>query len=416
MANNHKNGTVGNYILVALILGVITYVEFAIVEYPQAWLGQTMTLVVLAALSVLKFILVVMFFMHLKGDDRMYSGFFTSGMVIALATFIAMTAMFILPRAMSYGESRERAETLEGGGIAHGEAHVPPEVEELITTDGRSRSAADRADVPPAANRSSPIEAPLAANDASTYAVEGAEGPAPAQTAEGEETEDGEVAGSESAEEAAAESDLGPRPETEADDDLQAEPEADEAEETAADDAEAADHAIYIDAADGVVCLSGSVESLSHRRLAEDDAAAKEPAGDVAAVDWDRELGAQVYNANCVGCHQAAGQGVPGAFPPLAGHASEVYAAGGEDYLAQVLLFGLTGQIQVEGTSYNGFMPAWQQLDDDQIANVLNHVIAELGDAPSGFVPYMAADVAEHRDDSLSAGDVHSNRAELGLE
>lgn len=35
------------------------------------------------------------------------------------------------------------------------------------------------------------------------------------------------------------------------------------------DDAEAADHAIYIDAADGVVCLSGSVESLSHRRLAE---------------------------------------------------------------------------------------------------------------------------------------------------
>jgi BON domain len=38
---------------------------------------------------------------------------------------------------------------------------------------------------------------------------------------------------------------------------------------TAPDDAEASDHAIYIDAADGVVRLSGSVESLSHRRLAE---------------------------------------------------------------------------------------------------------------------------------------------------
>jgi len=35
------------------------------------------------------------------------------------------------------------------------------------------------------------------------------------------------------------------------------------------EDAEAADHAIYIDAADGAVYLSGSVESLSHRRLAE---------------------------------------------------------------------------------------------------------------------------------------------------
>jgi hypothetical protein len=35
------------------------------------------------------------------------------------------------------------------------------------------------------------------------------------------------------------------------------------------DAADASDHAIYIDAADGVVRLSGSVESLSHRRLAE---------------------------------------------------------------------------------------------------------------------------------------------------
>jgi osmotically-inducible protein OsmY len=37
----------------------------------------------------------------------------------------------------------------------------------------------------------------------------------------------------------------------------------------APDDAEASDHAIYIDAADGVVRLSGNVESLSHRRLGE---------------------------------------------------------------------------------------------------------------------------------------------------
>src|SRR5690606_16978402 len=131
MAKNH-NGAVGTYILIVLILGVITYAEFAIVEYPQAWLGQTMTLVVLAVLSVLKFLLVVMFFMHLKGDARMSSGFFASGMVIALATFIAMTAMFILPRAMSYAESRERAEALEGQAAAHGEVHVPPEVEDLI--------------------------------------------------------------------------------------------------------------------------------------------------------------------------------------------------------------------------------------------------------------------------------------------
>lgn len=379
MAKNH-NGAVGTYILIVLILGVVTYMEFAIVEYPQAWLGQTMTLVVLAALSVLKFLLVVMFFMHLKGDDRMYSGFFSSGMVIALATFIAMTAMFILPRTMAYGEARARAESIEGGGAAHGEAHVPPEVEELITTDGRSRSAAERADVPAPTDRSVPIEAPQAANDASTYEVEGAAGPAQTPTPAGAEQAAGAgVAGEETAAEAAAEGGAGATPETEAEGELQAEPEAAEAEETAADDAEEA----------------GAGE---------------------AAADWDRALGAQVYNANCVGCHQAAGQGIPGAFPPLAGHAADVYAAGGREYLPQVLLFGLTGAIQVEGMTYNGFMPAWAQLSDDEIANVLNHVIAELGDAPSGFVPFTADDVAAHRDDGLAAGDVHSIRAELGLD
>ena len=47
----HNNGAVGTYILIVLILGVITYVEFAIVEYPQAWLGQTWTMVLLAALD-----------------------------------------------------------------------------------------------------------------------------------------------------------------------------------------------------------------------------------------------------------------------------------------------------------------------------------------------------------------------------
>ena len=350
MARDNHGSSVGTYILIALVLGVITYIEFAIVEYPQAWLGSTMTLVVLAALSVLKFILVVMFFMHLKGDDRMYSGFFSSGMVIALATFIAMTAMFILPRAMSYGEARERAESLEGH-AAHGEAHVPEDVAALIETDGASRAAAERADTPAPVDRSVPIEAPRADGDGSNYEVAG-EAPGA-----------GEVAGADAAEE-------DQQPETEAPG-LQAGPEAVEAEESAGEVAQAA--------------------------------------------DWDRDMGAQVYTANCVGCHQGGGQGIPGAFPPLAGHAAEVYAAGGRDYLVQVLLFGLQGPIQVEGANYNGLMPAWAHLSDEQVANVLNHVVVEFGDEPADFAPYTAADVASHRGDGLSAPAVHDVRDQLGL-
>ena len=359
-----NNGAVGTYILIVLILGVITYVEFAIVEYPQAWLGQTWTMVLLAALSVVKFLLVVLFFMHLKGDDRMYSGFFSSGMVIALATFIAMTAMFILPRAMNYGEARERAAALEGHAGEHGEVHVPEDVAALIETDGASRPLAERADAPPPLDRSVTIEPPLAAGDEPAYEVTGAaeQAAAPSEPA-------GADAPAEAEDAAAAQ-----RPETEAPG-LQAEPEAAEAEESAGEDA----------------------------------AAAAQP------VEWDRDMGAQVYNANCVGCHQGAGQGIPGAFPPLAGHAAEVHAEGGREYLVQVLLFGLQGPIQVEGMNYNGLMPAWAHLSDDQIANVLNHVIVEFGDEPAGFVPYTAADVAGHRGDGLSSAAVLEVRDQLGL-
>ncbi|MCH1928364.1 cytochrome C-552, partial [Shewanella sp. C31] len=33
--------------------------------------------------------------------------------------------------------------------------------------------------------------------------------------------------------------------------------------------------------------------------------------------------GAKIY-AQCAGCHQQNGQGIPGAFPPLAGHMAEI--------------------------------------------------------------------------------------------
>lgn len=360
MASDHKNGSVGSYIFVALVLGVITYVEFAIVEYPQAWLGSTWTLVLLAVLSVIKFVMVVLFFMHLKGDDRIYSGFFTSGMVFALATFIAMTAMFILPRAMSNPNTAARDAQEAGQAAGHAEAALDPEVAELIETDGRSRTAAARADSPAPTDRSTSVTAPQAANDASTFAVDA---PAPAE----------------------AEPDV-----------------AEAADETAAAPAETAVDETTADAADA----------------AEDgaDAAAEAAAPPAAAADWDRAQGAQVYNTTCVGCHQGAGQGIPGAFPPLANHAAALYEAGGDDFLEQVILFGMQGPIQVDGMSYNGLMPAWANLDDASIANVLNHIIVELGDgAPAGFTPYTADDVAGHRDDGLSPTDVYDIRSQLGL-
>src|SRR3984885_10354552 len=72
------------------------------------------------------------------------------------------------------------------------------------------------------------------------------------------------------------------------------------------------------------------------------------------------DAGSRVYAANCVACHQAGGTGVPAAFPPLAGHVPELLKrADGRTYAGKVLLFGLEGEINVNGSAFAGAMPAW---------------------------------------------------------
>jgi mono/diheme cytochrome c family protein len=76
--------------------------------------------------------------------------------------------------------------------------------------------------------------------------------------------------------------------------------------------------------------------------------------GDVLAqADVD---GAALYTQHCMACHQATGAGIPGAFPPIAGHIGELVAAD-RAYPAKLVLFGMMGAIEVKGTTYAGVMP-----------------------------------------------------------
>lgn len=81
--------------------------------------------------------------------------------------------------------------------------------------------------------------------------------------------------------------------------------------------------------------------------------------------------GQQVFNANCVACHQATGKGLPGLFPPLDG--SE-WVNGDTRILANIVLHGVTGEIVVAGQTYKGAMPAFGQLGDAELAAVLSHI------------------------------------------
>jgi cytochrome c5 len=63
--------------------------------------------------------------------------------------------------------------------------------------------------------------------------------------------------------------------------------------------------------------------------------------------------GAAIYQAKCAACHQPDGTGIPGTFPPLADnpHIADT------DYVASVIENGLSGEIEVNGVTYDGQMP-----------------------------------------------------------
>lgn len=132
------------------------------------------------------------------------------------------------------------------------------------------------------------------------------------------------------------------------------------------------------------------------------------------------QLGQETFTANCAACHQATGEGVPGVFPPLAGHLPNIIAAdGGRAYLIQVLLYGLQGEIAVKGNTYNGVMPAWGQLSDEQIAAVLNYALTSWDNdemLPEEFQALAADEITAQREKGLSADDVHAQREALNLD
>jgi mono/diheme cytochrome c family protein len=80
--------------------------------------------------------------------------------------------------------------------------------------------------------------------------------------------------------------------------------------------------------------------------------------------------GKTLYASYCSMCHQPEGQGIAGAFPPLA---KSDYLMADTKRAISVVKNGLQGEITVNGQKYNNVMPA-QALDDQQIAHVLNYV------------------------------------------
>ncbi|HSI90835.1 MAG TPA: cytochrome c, partial [Adhaeribacter sp.] len=91
--------------------------------------------------------------------------------------------------------------------------------------------------------------------------------------------------------------------------------------------------------------------------------------------DMRLELGKTLYAQNCQACHQAEGQGIKGAFPPLA---KSDYLNADVNRSIGVVAHGLEGQIKVNGEVYNSTMPKLK-LTDEEIANVMTYVMNNWG-------------------------------------
>lgn len=85
--------------------------------------------------------------------------------------------------------------------------------------------------------------------------------------------------------------------------------------------------------------------------------------------------GKRLYSQFCLQCHMPSGQGLIGVFPPLAN----------SDWLSEkrsaslhAVKYGLSGEITVNGTTYNNVMPL-MGLSDQEVADVLNYVMTSWG-------------------------------------
>ncbi len=125
--------------------------------------------------------------------------------------------------------------------------------------------------------------------------------------------------------------------------------------------------------------------------------------------------GSNIYATNCAACHQAGGTGMTGAFPPLAGHVPDLLKrADGRSYVGKVLLYGLEGEISVNGNTYAGQMPPWNALSDDEIAAVINYVSSAWDNGkslPADFKPFTSDEIKALRATELTSAQVYALRS-----
>ncbi|MBL7858036.1 MAG: cytochrome c [Cyclobacteriaceae bacterium] len=93
--------------------------------------------------------------------------------------------------------------------------------------------------------------------------------------------------------------------------------------------------------------------------------------------------GKEVYTAYCISCHMEQGEGIEDIYPPLA--KSDYLMADKIRSIKQVL-YGVNGEIRVNGKTYNGDMTGFD-MTDQEVSDVLNYVRNSFGNKGGAVTP-----------------------------
>jgi len=103
--------------------------------------------------------------------------------------------------------------------------------------------------------------------------------------------------------------------------------------------------------------------------------------------------GEVIFQSQCAACHQAAGQGIPGVFPPLA---ESEWVNGKPEVLTNILLHGINGKLHVKNIEYNGQMPAFKdKFKDDELAALLSYIRSAWGNKADAVEVSLISSVRE---------------------
>ena len=93
--------------------------------------------------------------------------------------------------------------------------------------------------------------------------------------------------------------------------------------------------------------------------------------------------GKEIYIAQCMSCHMEGGEGIEDVYPPLA---KSDYLMKDKGRSISTVIHGLSGEIVVNGKTYNMEMTAFD-LSDQEVSDVLNYIRNSWGNKGEAVMP-----------------------------